>query len=388
MSPTAIRDCATQIANLTRRGDGAFRLDESRLEMVAKHVVDSIHQKYPTIDIPLHSRWRHFEIEGTDSLQRFNNLTAECSTMELARTGFDLIVPSVLLDAGAGPSWRFRTSSGALLSRSEGLAIASLEMFLSGSFSSDPSQPLRTDASALVELNLVDFAEGMQSSEDNPLIGLNNRLLLLQQLGRVIQRESKIFPTGRLSDLADHLINTSTTEVSATYILSTILRLLGPMWPQRIVVSGINLGDAWRYSPPNENSETVVPFHKLSQWLTYSIAETLLRSGKAVCDIEKLTGLAEYRNGGLFIDSGVLELRQEFAKPSYSIENRTIIEWRALTVYLLDRIAERVSSLLGRELSLPRVLEGGTWHVGRELAYERSPTGESPLHINTDGTVF
>ena len=388
MSPTAIRDCATQIADLTRRGDGAFRLNESRLEMVAEHVVDSIHQKYPTIDIPLHSRWRHFEIEGTDSLQRFNNLTAECSTMELARTGFDLIVPSVLLDAGAGPSWRFRTSSGALLSRSEGLAIASLEMFLSGSFSSDPSQPLRTDASALVELNLVDFAEGMQSSEDNSLIGLNNRLLLLQQLGRVIQRESKIFPTGRLSDLADHLINTSTTEVSATYILSTILRLLGPMWPQRIVVSGINLGDAWRYSPPNENSETVVPFHKLSQWLTYSIAETLLRSGKAVCDIEKLTGLAEYRNGGLFIDSGVLELRQEFAKPSYSIENRTIIEWRALTVYLLDRIAERVSSLLGRELSLPRVLEGGTWHVGRELAYERSPTGESPLHINTDGTVF
>ena len=388
MSPTAIRDCATQIADLTRRGDGAFRLDESRLEMVAEHVVDSIHQKYPTIDIPLHSRWRHFEIEGTDSLQRFNNLTAECSTMELARTGFDLIVPSVLLDAGAGPSWRFRTSSGALLSRSEGLAIASLEMFLSGSFSSDPSQPLRTDASALVELNLVDFAEGMQSSEDNPLIGLNNRLLLLQQLGRVIQRESKIFPTGRLSDLADHLINTSTTEVSATYILSTILRLLGPMWPQRVVVSGINLGDAWRYSPPNENSETVVPFHKLSQWLTYSIAETLLRSGKAVCDIEKLTGLAEYRNGGLFIDSGVLELRQEFAKPSYSIENRTIIEWRALTVYLLDRIAERVSSLLGRELSLPRVLEGGTWHVGRELAYERSPKGESPLNVNTDGTVF
>ena len=132
----------------------------------------------------------------------------------------------------------------------------------------------------------------------------------------------------------------------------------------------------------------IVPFHKLSQWLTYSIAETLLRSGKGVCDIEKLTGLAEYRNGGLFIDSGVLELKQEFTKPSYSIENRTIIEWRALTVYLLDRIAERVSSLLGRDLSLPRVLEGGTWHVGRELAYERSPKGESPLNVNTDGTVF
>ena len=122
--------------------------------------------------------------------------------------------------------------------------------------------------------------------------------------------------------------------------------------------------------------------------MTYSLAETLLRSGVAVADVEQLTGLAEYRNGGLFIDSGVLQLKQEFAKPSYPIESRTIVEWRALTVYLLDRTAERVRNILGRELSLPSVLEGGTWHVGRELAYERSPSGESPLQIDTDGTVF
>ncbi len=387
-SPTAIRDCAAQIADLTRRGDGVFRLDESRLEMVAEHVVDSIRRRYPAIDVPFHSRWRHFEVEGTDSLQRFNDATAEQSAIELARTGFDLIIPSVLLDAGAGASWQFRTSSGALLSRSEGLAIASLEMFLSGSFSADPSRPLRTDAEALVALEPADFADRMQSTEDNELIGLHNRLLLLQQLGRIIQREPKVFPNARLGDLADHLITNSAAEVSATYILSTILHLLGSMWPQRIAVSGVNLGDAWWYSPPRKKSKTVVPFHKLSQWLTYSIAETLLRSACEVRDVEQLTGLAEYRNGGLFVDSGVLQLRQEFIKPSYPIESRTIVEWRALTVFLLDRTAERVRSILGRELSLPKVLEGGTWHVGRELAYERSPTGESPLNINSDGTVF
>jgi len=122
--------------------------------------------------------------------------------------------------------------------------------------------------------------------------------------------------------------------------------------------------------------------------LTYSISDTLLRSGLAVRGIEQLTGLAEYRNGGLFVDSGVLQLREAFARPSYPIESRTIVEWRALTVYLLDRTAERVRSMLGRELSLPEVLEGGTWHAGRELAYERSPTGESPLTVNSDGTVF
>ena len=101
-----------------------------------------------------------------------------------------------------------------------------------------------------------------------------------------------------------------------------------------------------------------------------------------------VTGLAEYRNGGLFIDSGVLQLKQEFEQPSFPVDSRTIVEWRALTVYLLDRTAERVRNRLGRELSLPRALEGGTWHVGRELAYEKSSSGESPLHINSDGTVF
>jgi hypothetical protein len=365
-----------------------FELDEFRLDAVAERVIDSIHRRYPDLDVPFHSRWRHFEVEGTDSLRRFDESTAEQSALERARTGLDLIIPSVLVDAGAGADWRFRTRSGAELSRSEGLGIASLEMFLSGTFSADPSQPLRTEAKALVALDVAYFAEGMQSTAENPLVGLENRLLLLQRLGGLIQREPKVFPNARLGDLADHLIASADEEISAPDILSTVLRLLGSMWPERINVAGVNLGDAWWYSPPGEDHKVIVPFHKLSQWLTYSIAETLIRSGWVVRDLEQLTGLAEYRNGGLFIDSGVLTLKDAYVEDSYAVDSRAIIEWRALTVYLLDQTAERVRNLLGQEISLPRVLEGGTWHVGRELAYERSPSGESPLTINSDGTVF
>ncbi len=387
-SPTAIRDCATQIADLTRSGDGAFEFDESRLDMAAERVVDSIRRRYPNINVPFHSRWRHFEVEDTDSLQRFDKSTKDLSPLERARAGLDLIIPSVLIDAGAGDRWQYRTATGTTLSRSEGLGIASLEMFLSGMFSADSSQPLRTDAKALIELKASEFASGMQATKENPLIGVENRLLLLQKLGQIVQNESGVFPNARLGELADHLIAGENEDVSATEILSTILRLLGPMWPKRIELSGVNLGDAWWYSPPGEERKAVVPFHKLSQWLTYSIADTLLRSGLTVSNVERLTGLAEYRNGGLFIDSGVLQLKQEFIQPSYAVESRAIVEWRALTIYLLDRTAERVQSLLDQDLALPKILEGGTWHVGRELAYERSQTGEPPLHINSDGTVF
>ena len=48
--------------------------------------------------------------------------------------------------------------------------------------------------------------------------------------------------------------------------------------------------------------ECLVPFHKLSQWLSYSLIESLERSGLKVLHIDQLTGLAEYRNGGLFVD--------------------------------------------------------------------------------------
>ncbi|MBH97431.1 MAG: uracil phosphoribosyltransferase [Rhodospirillaceae bacterium] len=388
INPQSIRDCAMQIKDLTCCGDGVFKLNESHLEFASEIVVDSIQQKYPTYDIPLHSRWRHFEIENTHSLQKLNTETKEYSSIERARTGLDLIIPSVLLDAGAGPNWRFKTESGISLSRSEGLAIASLEMFLSGLFSNDSNQPLRTDAEALANLSLLDFTNHMQSSEKNLLVGLNNRLLLLQQLGKLILQETKVFPNGRLGDLADYLVASSTSELSATYILSTILKLLGPMWPQRIMISGINLGDAWKYSHPQNREEKIIPFHKLSQWLSYSIIETMLRSGYAVCDIEQLTGLAEYRNGGLFIDTGVLELKDEFIQTSYYVDSRTVIEWRALTVYLLDQVSKRVSNAIGKKLSLAKVLEGGTWHAGRKLAYERSSTGKPPINIKTDGTVF
>ena len=62
-----------------------------------------------------------------------------------------------------------------------------------------------------------------------------------------------------------------------------------------------------------------------------------------------------------------------------------------MTVALLDRLAERVRERLGMsaaEFPLARVLEGGSWAAGREIAAERRPDGAPPLLIVSDGTVF
>jgi hypothetical protein len=111
-----------------------------------------------------------------------------------------------------------------------------------------------------------------------------------------------------------------------------------------------------------------------------------------VTDLDQLTGLAEYRNGGLMLDAGLLELRDPaLATHAHAASSELVVEWRSLTVALLDRIAAALRTRLGMDaqsLPLARVLEGGTWSAGRRLARERRADGGPPLAIISDGTLF
>ncbi|MET0745543.1 MAG: DUF1688 family protein, partial [Microvirga sp.] len=317
----------------------------------------------------------------------------------MARAAFDLAIVSVLLDAGAGPRWRYAEGrTGETFARSEGLAVASLDMFVSGAFSSRPDDPFRVDADALLTLTPEDLAIGFQVGDDNPLVGLEGRTALLNRLGRVALTNPDIFGQeddprpGGLFDVMAAGARDDTVE--ATDILAVLLAHLGPIWPGRISLGGIDLGDTWRHPLVRAPDATagLVPFHKLSQWLSYSLIEPLQWAGYAVARIDGLTGLPEYRNGGLFLDAGVLSLKDpaEAARP-HGVESRLVVEWRALTVALLDRIAVEIRSKLGfraEDFPLAKVLEGGTWATGRRLALETRGDGSPPLSIVSDGTVF
>jgi hypothetical protein len=156
----------------------------------------------------------------------------------------------------------------------------------------------------------------------------------------------------------------------------------------------VPLGDTWRHPLIGGEGVTagLVPFHKLSQWLSYSLIEPLEAAGVPVTDVDGLTGLPEYRNGGLFVDTGVLALCDpDTAGAANTVDSPLVVEWRALTVALLDRIAPLVRERLGLALAdfpLARVLEGGTWAAGRRLAAERRADGGSPIRVVSDGTVF
>jgi hypothetical protein len=195
---------------------------------------------------------------------------------------------------------------------------------------------------------------------------------------------------GRLGNLLDHWRTRATDgKIGADRILATLLQALGPMWPGRLTLDGVALGDCWPHPAARGG---YVPFHKLSQWLAYSLLEPLEDAGLTVTDLDALTGLPEYRNGGLLLDLGVLEARApDFHTRPLQVDEPAVVEWRALTVAALDRLAPLVRESLGlaaADFPLARVLEGGTWAAGRKIAAQRRPGGPPPVHVASDGTVF
>ena len=341
-------------------------VDLSRMEAAADLTAAMVRANYPDLNVPFHARWRHFSADGRDL---WAGADKPVDPTELGRAAFNLVIPSVLLDAGAGPGWRYRDATGAELSRSEGLGVASLRMWQSG---------------ALDDLSAVTagaVTKAFQVSDDNPLVGVEGRAELLRRVGQAVGRPSRLFDI-----MADRAID---GVLAAPQILEVLLSELGSIWPGRLSLAGIPLGDCWTH--PLEGRRRV-PLHKLSQWMSYSLIEPLRWAGIKVVHIDGLTGLAEYRNGGLFVDTGVLTLRNpEDERIAHPVDSPVIVGWRSLTVALLDRIAPMVRERLGvspEAFPLACVLEGGTWAAGRQIAREKRADGGPPITVISDGTVF
>ncbi|KDR74811.1 hypothetical protein GALMADRAFT_249696 [Galerina marginata CBS 339.88] len=415
----AIRERCGRVHELGKTGQLQYFEYHPEKEIdVAKFCVDLMKRDYAEdfANINPHGRWRHLD----SGVERVRPLIAKWAAQpnppdlkEQARRTIDLFVVSVLLDAGAGNAWKYtEPNTGLTFSRSEGLGVASVHMFESGLFSSDPDQPYRVDAAGLENVTPDKTAAAMQVSNSNPMVGIDGRASLLFNLSKALKASPEFFGVdGRPGNLVDFLeveskLEDDTRVVPIAALWQALVDGLNPIWPSRISLGGVSLGDVWpcpsfkaSIANPVEGDD-LVPFHKLTMWLTYSLVEVLEKNLKwRIYGLEDMTGLPEYRNGGLLVDFGVLTLKPDalpsdpksglpHAPPSHP----AIVEWRAMTVIELDRIADLIRSELGlsdTQLSLAQVLEGATWKGGREIAKIKRPeTGGPPIEIESDGTVF
>ncbi|KXG50110.1 Protein of unknown function DUF1688 [Penicillium griseofulvum] len=429
----AVRERSNIVLEKAKRNElSHFDVDMSKFEATASYVVSIIKRDYaPDYEnIPPHGRWQHFDVGGRPRInQLLQSWPSRIDAQERTRRLIDLFVVSVLLDAGSGNKWSYRSKeSGKVFSRSEGLAVASLEMFKSGLFSSDLTEPCQVDGAGLKKVTAEVLAKGMQHTEQNPLAGIEGRAGLLIRLSDALNNQDFFGVDARPGNMLDYLLGHPSTLASSvpivpiTTLWSVLMDGFSPIWPpSRTQIDGVSIGDAWKcsnmpQSPPAQQWESIVPFHKLTQWLCYSIMvpmSKLMLIHFAGSDL--LTGLPEYRNGGLLIDLGLLSLKpadmqrgidayKENAQikgqpsvevaPLFGADDDVIVEWRAATVGFLDDLLEEVNSQLGLkgsedQLSLAQMLEAGTWKGGREIAEVSRPnTKEPPIMIRSDGTVF
>ncbi|CAO3595117.1 unnamed protein product [Absidia cylindrospora] len=409
-----------------------FDVDNSKLKDVVQIVVSLIKRDFDhPSEIPVHGRWRHFDAGGRPRIQTLINSWASLGqdTMEQTRRTLDLFTIGCLLDVEAGHNWSYREkTTNRVHKRCEGVAVAILDLFQTGRFSSDPSDPHRVDSEALAGLTYDDLATGLQVTDSNILVGLEDRLEMLHHLGQVLQSRLDFFggAVPRPGNLMDYLLahpTTIMTQKGPLIHLETlwpIVQEMGEMWAAEKGKGGTpGFGDVWpcdtiQYSNDPNSTEHFVTFHKLSQWLVYSLIEPMTKLlGATIEGTDLLTPLPDYRNGGLLMDTGFITLKKDDLDrglenyrqnslipgqpkveiaPMFEMSDPVVIEWRALTTAYLDLVAERVRDTLKisrKDLTLSQLIEGGTWSAGRELAeISRPNTQEPPIVIKIGDRVI
>ncbi|KAF5641679.1 DUF1688 domain protein [Fusarium sp. NRRL 25303] len=417
LSLSVVRDRAGQVFNAAEKDQlNHFVYHEEQMPAVASYVGDIIERDFGPDryhEIPPHGRWQHFNVGGTD---RVSSLLADIDgDLVKTRVLVDLFWVSVLLDAGAGDVWSFtEPGSAQTYSRSEGLAVASVYMFKIGH--------------ALSNLTREALVTGLQVSASNPVVGLDVRLQLLRDIGASLLKAktdgiSNARPTDLIGEISfiteqtvvfsnagpDILLDVapSTAPLDYAILWNTLQKLLIPAWPKtRTHIRGYPFGDAWPLAVLGDSSSDtgiIQPFHKLTQWLGYSLKVPFIRIlGREWTNTQLGTGLPEYRNGGLFVDMGVLTLNPQTLQaaqaasgqdlPLLDATSDAIVEWRAITVALLDRVHVLISKRFaekGVAITMAQMLGAGSWKAGREIAARLRPsTKSSPILIDGDGTIF
>lgn len=414
-----------------------FDVHLSKLDDVVKYVIKTITSSYPTkeslLKIPIHGRYQHFEGNGKPRLTNLiKSEFKDLPDIEICKKLIDLFTVSVLLDAGAGNTWKYKESDGTVVSRSEGLAIASLNMFVEGYFSSSKIDKYLVNGDKLASFDREDMRKGFQISNDNMIEGFEGRFELIHRLGQTLCSNEELFgKDGRPGNMIDYLVKSKligkTADGNSILDLQDIwivlIKGLEPIWPKegRLKIYGEVIGDAWYLKDRIKYSQKalgvkeipewskIVTFHKLVQWLTYSLFLPLMKYGHfKILNQNYMTGLPEYRNGGLFVDLGMITLKPtqlekglKFSKsigfnpkiPTYKPDDDVIVEWRSCTICLLDQLLPLVNEKLGvtgtqYEMSLPQLIEAGSWSSGRLIAKSLRSNGGPPIELYADGTVF
>lgn len=371
-------------------------VDLARLPEAVARTLTAIKQTYPDFQIPPYGCWRAFEVGERDRWAILAGARAFETPEDFLRSAADLAILTQAMSVPLREDWTFADPiTDDVVEGREGLAVGALSMFASGSFSSNPADPLRVDAHALIRLQESEIVSGLQLDAQLDQTTARSIAGLLKRLGETVGLRPDLFDVD--GDIRPGCLLTkfsSGTEGEAAVLpalLAALLDGLSPMWPGGATLEDVVLGDCWHHSALLQQAEGpgIVPFHLVAQEMAYSLIEPLAWVGVEVAGLNELTGFANLEHAALFLETGVLFLKeQELTKRAGDLD-RTI-ELRALTVALFDRLADALRTDLdvsAEILPLPCIMEGGTLRAGAEIMRKNGDFRSKVSHLLAAGAV-
>ena len=378
-------------------------IDLDRLDGAVDLVLETTRKAYPT------STCRSIRAGGTSSSTATTAGRASPTQHRWpdraarARAEFDLAIVSVLLDAGAGPTWRYRDAADRRGDRPLGRAWRWRASRCSRPALSRPMprDPLRADADVLANLAVADLARGFQVARR-------------QSAGRPRGPRRSAAPPRQAGRREAGCLRHATTAAARRPVRSArgagrraaasrarrscreLLQQLGPIWPSRLTLGGIPLGDCWRHPALTTRRRDQRPGAAAQ-----ALAMAGLFADRAAADAPASTSPTSTAspaspNIAMAACSSIpacwRSATPTMPQREHDVASPLVVEWRALTVALLDRSPTAVRQRLGLDARVAAAGEDAAKAApgprAARIARERRADGSPPLKVISDGTVF
>lgn len=395
--PEEIRRKALDV--LERAVDGQLShvdVDLSRMNEVLLKVLEVTKGNYPDFQIPPYGVWRDFEVGEFDRWGALASAREFESAEAMLAAAADLAVISTYMKTRRPDDRAFEDQmTGTVVSGTHASTLAAFHMFAAGSFSSDMSDPYRVDAETLIRMDIAELADGLQWDRRDNADMLDAMQRHLKRLGEALALRPDLFSEGdttRPGHLAIRLAKQSSEAVDAGIVLDRLLEALAPVWEGGAVSGEIKLGDCFIHSElPEADLEQFHPFHMAAQEMVYSLVEPFAWAGWAVSNLEHLSAPAGLAHVALLEHMGVINVRREDGALTGAHEQDRMIELRALSLALTDKLAEMLRTELQvspDQLPLSCILEGGTSRAGVQILQANPEIDEKLGRLLNPGSVF
>lgn len=383
LSAEAVRTRGAVVLDAARAGHlEHIAVDLDLLPAAVSKCVAAINTAYPDHQIPPFGCWRAFEADGVDRWAVLAGTRGFETPSAMLRSAADLAITTHCVSIPVHGGWKWSDPvTGKAYGGRTGLGLGILSMFAAGSFSSDPADPMRVDAHALIRLEETEVAYGLQLDWNRDGNAIKAIVDLLKRLGEATGMRPDLFETGnetRPGILVDKLAgNAGGAAIDLSECLAELQNGLSPMWAGGASLGDVVLGDAFRHSAllQDEAGPGIVPFHLVPQEMAYALVEPFAWAGLETAALDSLTGLANLEHALLFLDAGVVSLK---TSPDNPLDGQPAldraIELRAVCTGLMDRLAAALRQELdapAEALPLTCVMEGGTIRAGEKVASDR-----------------